>query len=246
MPHGRAESQYSKMAPGFAVHGDVSSEHIGSENTHAGIGTPADGNPCRNAAGDRDLPCPLNAWPDMCGSPEHFPRLTFGRWSPHLVFNEVFRSHCKSPVHDTEVFRYVQTLPYSLAAVRALGFGSVWNWDDDNPRGALDELKFEYQHFREVHEMSNDENATDVASPKTLAEAARVSPTHVFASPADVVRSDELTKKEKLRILEQWEADAIALQTATDEGMSGGKRPRLDEVKAAQTELRAKTTPTSP
>ena len=80
----------------------------------------------------------------------------------------------------------------------------------------------------------------DTAAPGTLAEAARASPTTVFDSPEDVVDSHDLSKKEKVAVLEQWEADAKALQTATDEGMSGGKRPRLDEVKAAQTELGAK------
>lgn len=75
------------------------------------------------------------------------------------------------------------------------------------------------------------------AEPETLAEAARTSPTAVFDAPDDVVQSDDLTKEEKVEVLDQWEADAKALQTATDEGMSGGMRPRLDEVKAAQTEL---------
>jgi hypothetical protein len=60
-----------------------------------------------------------------------------------------------------------------------------------------------------------------------------------------VVESDDLTKKEKVRILDQWEADAKALQTATDEGMSGGQRPRLEEVKKAQTKLDEKSIPSS-
>ncbi len=83
------------------------------------------------------------------------------------------------------------------------------------------------------------ESKENVAALESLAEAARTSPTAVFDGPEDVVQSDDLTKKEKVEVLDQWEADAKALQTATDEGMSGGKRPRLDEVKAAQTELDA-------
>ena len=79
----------------------------------------------------------------------------------------------------------------------------------------------------------------DLATPKSLAGAARASPTTVFESPEDVVASDDLTRKELVEVLDQWEADAEALQTATDEGMSGGKRPRLDEVKVAQTDLDA-------
>ncbi len=83
--------------------------------------------------------------------------------------------------------------------------------------------------------------STPAATPrKTLADAAKISPTTVFNDPGKVVSADRLTKKEKAAILTQWESDAIALQTATDEGMSGGSRPRLDEVKSAQTLLGAK------
>ena len=89
--------------------------------------------------------------------------------------------------------------------------------------------------------MRKNQEPVDVASPKTLAEAARISPTSVFDAPKDVVETDDLTKKDKVDILDQWESDAKALQTATDEGMSGGKPPRLDEVKAAQSELDGKT-----
>jgi hypothetical protein len=85
--------------------------------------------------------------------------------------------------------------------------------------------------------MNQDVKPNAAKSPETLAEAGRVSPTTVFDDPEDVVESDDLTKKEKVRILEQWEADAKALQTATDEGMTGGKRPRLDEVNEAQAKL---------
>ncbi len=85
--------------------------------------------------------------------------------------------------------------------------------------------------------MGKNEKPADVALPETLADAARVSPTTEFDAPGDVVASDELTKQEKADILDQWESDAKALQTATDEGMSGGKNPRLDEVKKAQTQL---------
>jgi len=84
------------------------------------------------------------------------------------------------------------------------------------------------------------EKKTKAAAPESLAEASRANPTTVFDAPDDVLKSDDLTKKEKVEVLDQWEADAKALQTATDEGMSGGKRPRLDEVKAAQTALAEK------
>ena len=89
--------------------------------------------------------------------------------------------------------------------------------------------------------MNQDKKFNNSLPPKTLAEAARVSPTTVFDAPEDVADSDDLTKKEKVGILNQWEADAKALQTATNEGMEGGKRPRLDEVKDAQTKLNEKS-----
>jgi hypothetical protein len=95
---------------------------------------------------------------------------------------------------------------------------------------------------RKVAHMNRDAKPNAAKSPETLAEAGRVSPTTVFEDPGDVVESDDLTKKEKVRILEQWEADAKALQTATDEGMTGGNRPRLDEVNEAQAKLDDKPT----
>lgn len=74
---------------------------------------------------------------------------------------------------------------------------------------------------------------------KSLAEDAKVSPKTTFDDPSKVVSADALSEEEKAGILTQWEADEIALQTASDEGMSGGHRPRLDEVKSAQTMLGA-------
>ena len=71
----------------------------------------------------------------------------------------------------------------------------------------------------------------------TPAEKAKASPTSAFQSPKEVVAASGLTPKEKTDVLVQWESDAIALHRATDEGMTVGKRPRLDEVKSAQAQL---------
>ncbi len=87
--------------------------------------------------------------------------------------------------------------------------------------------------------MDNNRKVADQAAPATLAEEAKVSPTTVFEHPKDVIKTSNLTKGEKAEVLTQWEADAQALQRATDEGMSGGERPRLDEVKKAQSQLDA-------
>ncbi len=88
--------------------------------------------------------------------------------------------------------------------------------------------------------MTNKANAPTAPARKAAALEAKASPTTVFDNPQKVVSADHLTEKEKSGILVQWEADAISLQTATDEGMTGGGRPRLDEVKSAQTLLGAK------
>jgi hypothetical protein len=58
-----------------------------------------------------------------------------------------------------------------------------------------------------------------------------------FASPADVVKDETLTTKQKHDALTEWEQDAVRLSVATEEGMSGGEPSRLDEVKDAQSEL---------
>lgn len=66
------------------------------------------------------------------------------------------------------------------------------------------------------------------ADAKSLAEAARISPTTVFETPEDVVGDKHLTADEKSDILDQWQADAEALQTASDDGMPG--EPPTDEL----------------
>ena len=69
-----------------------------------------------------------------------------------------------------------------------------------------------------------------------------------FAAPADVVKDDALTTKQKQDALTEWEQDAVRLSVATAEGMSGGEPSRLDEVKDAQSKLpdKAAKRPSSP
>jgi len=94
-----------------------------------------------------------------------------------------------------------------------------------------------HQISRKEDRMNQVAKSNDAKPPQTLQEAALVSPTAVFDTPEDIVESDDLTTQEKVRILDQWEADAKALQTATGEGMSGGKRSRLDDVNEAKAKL---------
>jgi len=65
-------------------------------------------------------------------------------------------------------------------------------------------------------------------------EKALTSPSSVFDHPDEVVSLD-LPTPQKIEILLRWQFDARALQRATDENMSGGNPPLLDEVNAALT-----------
>ena len=64
-------------------------------------------------------------------------------------------------------------------------------------------------------------------------DSALTSPAAVFDSPQEVVDTQELSRAEKIEILKRWELDARALQRASDENMSGGEQPLLDEVNKA-------------
>ena len=66
---------------------------------------------------------------------------------------------------------------------------------------------------------------------------ALTTPTSVFKTPADVVSCVDLSKAEKTAVLKQWEMDARLLQVASEEGMTGGERSGLTDVKKAQKAL---------
>jgi hypothetical protein len=55
-------------------------------------------------------------------------------------------------------------------------------------------------------------------------------PSSIFATPADVVRSEEITPEQKIQILRRWEYEARTLEVAQDENMMGGTSSRLAEV----------------
>lgn len=55
-------------------------------------------------------------------------------------------------------------------------------------------------------------------------------PSSVFAAPADVVRSEEVSREQKIQILRRWEYEARSLEVAQDENMMGGSSSRLAEV----------------
>ena len=64
-----------------------------------------------------------------------------------------------------------------------------------------------------------------------------VNPSKEFAHPSQVVSSPDLSDKDKVKVLKQWELDARLLQVASEEGMSGGEQNMLADVKKAQEDL---------
>ncbi|SLN62476.1 hypothetical protein [Oceanibacterium hippocampi] len=64
---------------------------------------------------------------------------------------------------------------------------------------------------------------------KTVAEIIE-DPGQFYASPFDVVRDDELSRDDKLRVLGAMETDARELEVAEEENMQGGETSRLTDV----------------
>jgi hypothetical protein len=61
-------------------------------------------------------------------------------------------------------------------------------------------------------------------------ERALVDPRAVFKEPIDVLACADLDAAHKRQILECWRQDALELQAADDEAMSGGEEPMLKRV----------------
>lgn len=59
------------------------------------------------------------------------------------------------------------------------------------------------------------------------------SPLTPSASPMEVARCSSLSLAERRKVLCQWHEDAVALERAAAEGMTGEGRSRLAEVTAA-------------
>ena len=61
-------------------------------------------------------------------------------------------------------------------------------------------------------------------------EQALLDPTSVFAGPDDVVSADGIDRETKIEILRRWGYDALELEVAEEENMTGGEPDRLDKV----------------
>ena len=64
-------------------------------------------------------------------------------------------------------------------------------------------------------------------------DRALIAPEQVFKSPIDIVTTKSLTPEQKLKILKHWEANALDLQVATEESMTGPENSRLGEIRKA-------------
>ena len=66
-------------------------------------------------------------------------------------------------------------------------------------------------------------------------------PHSVFKEPAEVLSRADLDATRKREILERWRHDALELQTADDEAMSGVEEPLMQRVNDALLELERQT-----
>ena len=66
-------------------------------------------------------------------------------------------------------------------------------------------------------------------------------PSTHFDTPAEVVETDDLTRTQKAKALDNWEEDSRRLAVATEEGMTGGEPSRVTEVADAKADLGVKS-----
>ncbi|RUO70078.1 hypothetical protein [Pseudidiomarina salinarum] len=62
-------------------------------------------------------------------------------------------------------------------------------------------------------------------------------PSAAYGSPDDVLKDNDLTPAEKLKVLDQWEFDARELQVATEENMPGPEDCYLEDILKAKDKL---------
>jgi hypothetical protein len=72
-------------------------------------------------------------------------------------------------------------------------------------------------------------------------EKAWLDPASVFKTPEEVIKSEELSREQKIEILRRWEYDARELQVAEEEGMIGTNADILGEIMRALLQLDEKS-----
>jgi hypothetical protein len=75
---------------------------------------------------------------------------------------------------------------------------------------------------------------------KVDVQKALLNPMSIFNDPMDVVRNEDITRDQKIKILRRWEYDARELQVAEEENMTGPDVSKLDLVLNALNILDAK------
>jgi hypothetical protein len=61
-------------------------------------------------------------------------------------------------------------------------------------------------------------------------DKALVDPALVFKAPEEILANNELSREQKIKILQRWEYDVRELQVAEEEGMEGPQPVTLDVV----------------
>ena len=64
-------------------------------------------------------------------------------------------------------------------------------------------------------------------------EKAKLNPAASFKGPQEVVSNQELSREQKIDILQRWEEDATALEVAEEEGMPGPQPKLLQPIRDA-------------
>jgi hypothetical protein len=66
--------------------------------------------------------------------------------------------------------------------------------------------------------------------PKIDRDRALLDPPSVFSQPEDVVSAESLDHETKIEILRRWGYDALGLEVAEEENMTGGERSILHRI----------------
>ena len=68
-------------------------------------------------------------------------------------------------------------------------------------------------------------------------EEVYLNPQAHYGKPHMVLEDEGLSCEEKIKVLQQWKAEAIHMQESTAEGFDGGEQSQLDDVTKALHEL---------
>lgn len=75
-----------------------------------------------------------------------------------------------------------------------------------------------------------------MASQETV-DTKKIDPSSTYSVPSDVLNDKTLSKDAKIQILREWYYDAVRLQEASAENMTGGEPDRLQSVSDALLKL---------